>query len=58
MARPTVSTPLSWDEVEEGDAEALVFDAGDVLDRLEDQGDLFAGVVELRQELPDLAAGG
>jgi bifunctional non-homologous end joining protein LigD len=58
MARPTVSTPLSWEEVEEGDAEALVFEAGDVLDRLEDQGDLFAGVVELRQELPDLAGGG
>jgi bifunctional non-homologous end joining protein LigD len=58
MARPTVSTPLSWDEVEEGDAEALVFDAGDVLDRLKDHGDLFAGVVELRQELPDLAGGG
>ena len=26
--RPTVSTPLSWDEVERGDPDALVFEAG------------------------------
>ena len=52
--RPTVSTPLSWDEVEEGDADALVFEAEDVLARVESRGDLFAPVVELEQRLPEL----
>jgi bifunctional non-homologous end joining protein LigD len=50
--RPTVSTPLRWEELE--DPEALVFEASDVLERAEEHGDLFAPVVELRQELPDL----
>jgi bifunctional non-homologous end joining protein LigD len=52
--RPTVSTPLAWDEVEAGDADALVFEADDVLARVEEHGDLFAPVAELEQELPDL----
>ncbi len=52
--RPTVSTPLSWDEVEAGDPEALVFEADDVLARVEEHGDLFAPVLELEQSLPDL----
>jgi bifunctional non-homologous end joining protein LigD len=50
--RPTVSTPLAWEELE--DPDSLVFEAGDVLERVEQHGDLFAPVVELRQELPDL----
>jgi bifunctional non-homologous end joining protein LigD len=50
--RPTVSTPLAWDELD--DPAALVFEAADVLDRFEEHGDLFAPVVELRQELPAL----
>ncbi len=50
--RPTVSTPLRWEELD--DPDALVFDASDVLQRVEDDGDLFAPVVELEQELPDL----
>jgi bifunctional non-homologous end joining protein LigD len=56
--RPTVSTPVTWEEVEVvaegGDASTLVFEAGDVLDRIERQGDLFAPVLELEQELPEL----
>jgi bifunctional non-homologous end joining protein LigD len=56
--RPTVSTPVSWDEVEHAaekdDADSLVFEAGDVLDRVERQGDLFAPVLELEQTLPEL----
>ena len=56
--RPTASTPVSWDEVEgtanSGDGSALVFEAGDVLKRIEDKGDLFAPVLELEQELPEL----
>jgi bifunctional non-homologous end joining protein LigD len=50
--RPTVSTPVSWEELE--DPSALVFEAADVLERVESEGDLFAPVAELRQELPDL----
>jgi bifunctional non-homologous end joining protein LigD len=52
--RPTVSTPLLWDEVEAGDPDALVFEADDVLARVEEHGDLFAPVAELRQSLPEL----
>ncbi len=56
-ARPTASTPLSWEEVEEcaerEDPDLLVFEAKDVLDRVEGHGDLFAPVLELHQELPD-----
>jgi bifunctional non-homologous end joining protein LigD len=56
--RPTVSTPVTWDEVERAvekeDADSLVFEAGDVLKRIERDGDLFAPVLELKQELPEL----
>ena len=50
--RPTVSTPLSWDEL--NDPEALTFDSAEVLERLDEHGDLFAGVLELEQKLPAL----
>jgi bifunctional non-homologous end joining protein LigD len=56
--RPTVSTPVKWDEVEaaadSGDGSNLVFEASDVLERIEQHGDLFAPVLELQQELPEL----
>jgi bifunctional non-homologous end joining protein LigD len=56
--RPTVSTPLEWDEVETaldgGRAEALVFDHVAVLERVEAKGDLFAPLISEEQELPDL----
>jgi len=55
--RPTVSTPVTWDEVaqaaEAGNAEALVFEAPQVLDRVAAHGDLFAPVVTLEQTLPE-----
>ncbi|MBA2349465.1 MAG: DNA ligase D [Solirubrobacterales bacterium] len=55
-ARPTVSTPVTWEEVracaETGDPEQLVFTAGEVLDRVASQGDLFAGVLSTVQRLP------
>jgi bifunctional non-homologous end joining protein LigD len=58
--RPTVSTPLEWDEVQRlaGDEnpEAVVFEAGDVIERVAEHGDLFAPVLELEQELPGLEA--
>ena len=50
---PTVSTPVTWDEVEAGaDGEPLSFEASDVLARIEDQGDLFAHVLTTKQDLP------
>jgi bifunctional non-homologous end joining protein LigD len=52
--RPTISTPLSWDEVEEGDPDALVFEPDDVLARVAGHGDLFEPVATLEQRLPDL----
>jgi bifunctional non-homologous end joining protein LigD len=56
--RPTVSTPVTWNEVEavadSGDGSTLVFEADAVLDRIERQGDLFAPVLELQQDLPEL----
>jgi bifunctional non-homologous end joining protein LigD len=56
--RPTASTPVTWDEVElaadSGDGSPLVFEAGAVLERIEQHGDLFAPVLELKQDLPEL----
>jgi bifunctional non-homologous end joining protein LigD len=58
--RPTVSTPVTWDEVaaaaDAADAGLLVFEAGDVLKRFEAKGDLFTPAVELVQPLPSLSA--
>ncbi|HEY1802747.1 MAG TPA: non-homologous end-joining DNA ligase [Terriglobales bacterium] len=57
--RPTVSTPVSWDEVEQAlkkkDANLLRFEAEQVLKRVDKLGDLFAPVRELKQKLPKLA---
>ena len=55
--QPTVSTPLRWEEVEavteSRDPDDLVFTAPEVVERVAEHGDLFAGVVELHQTLPD-----
>jgi bifunctional non-homologous end joining protein LigD len=57
--RPTASTPVTWEEVEEASrkkkAEKLVFEAGQVLARCEKMGDLFAPLLTLEQKLPKLA---
>jgi bifunctional non-homologous end joining protein LigD len=54
--RPSVSTPVTWDEVaavvDSGDPDTLVFEAPDVLARVARHGDLFAPVAELEQSLP------
>jgi len=56
--RPTVSTPLDWDEVEalleSGDPDSAVFEADRLLDRVQERGDLFEPVLSLRQDLPEL----
>jgi bifunctional non-homologous end joining protein LigD len=55
-SHPTVSTPITWDEVQacldKGDASYLRFESDDVLDRVEEYGDLFAQVLTLKQKLP------
>jgi bifunctional non-homologous end joining protein LigD len=54
--RPTVSTPVSWDEVESclkaGDPNKLVFDSDQVLKRVAKLGDLFEPVIKKKQKLP------
>jgi bifunctional non-homologous end joining protein LigD len=54
--RPTVSTPLRWDEVEaaaeSGDPDELSFTSDDVLARVAEHGDLFAPVAVIEQPLP------
>jgi bifunctional non-homologous end joining protein LigD len=57
--RPTVSTPLGWEEVEAAvaqgtSAEALTFEYAQVLDRVERDGDLFKPALSVEQRLPDL----
>jgi bifunctional non-homologous end joining protein LigD len=56
---PTVSTPVKWEEVEhllkKKDANLLVFEAGEVLKRVEKMGDLFEPVLKRKQKLPEPA---
>ena len=56
-AHPTVSTPVTWEEVgaalKKKSARLLSFEAPDVLKRVEKEGDLFAPVLRLKQKLPD-----
>jgi len=56
--RPTVSTPVDWDEVQAchdaGDPELLVFDTDAVLARVAERGDLFAPALSVVQRLPKL----
>ncbi len=58
--RPTVSTPVTWKEVEQclkkGDPGILVFDSEQVLKRTAKSVDLFEPVLKLKQKLPPLAA--
>jgi bifunctional non-homologous end joining protein LigD len=53
---PTVSTPVTWDEVattlKKKSAKPLTFEAAEVLRRVEKHGDLFAPVLNLKQKLP------
>src|SRR3954447_10324236 len=52
-ATPTVSTPVTWDEVEScRRAEDLRFTSNDVLARVEQHGDLFAPTLDGGQSLP------
>jgi bifunctional non-homologous end joining protein LigD len=55
MEQPTVSTPLSWDEVAEAASRSsgarLSFLTEDVLQRIEKMGDLFEPVLKMKQKI-------
>jgi bifunctional non-homologous end joining protein LigD len=55
---PTVSTPITWNEVaetaERGTPSSLVFESADVLERVERHGDLFEPVLQKHQQIPPL----
>ncbi len=57
---PTVSTPVKWEEVEhllkKKDATLLVFEAEQVIKRVEKFGDLFEPTLKLKQKLPKFPA--
>ena len=57
---PTVSTPVTWDEVDDalaaGEPQRLSFEWQQVLERVERHGDLMADVLHTEQELPRLSA--
>ena len=54
--RPTVSTPLKWEEVErclkKSDPTLLVYESDQVLERVAKYGDLFEPVLKLKQKMP------
>ncbi len=59
--RPTVSTPVTWDEVhdtlERNDTDAFTFEATDVLERVADGDDHYAASLTVHQVLPELQPG-
>ena len=56
MERPTVSTPLTWDEVSNAASRTSgfrpSFETEQVLQRIETMGDLFEPVLKMKQKLP------
>jgi bifunctional non-homologous end joining protein LigD len=56
--RPTVSTPVSWEEVaachDRGEEALLTFAYDEVLARVDKQGDLFAPALSVTQQLPNI----
>src|SRR5499427_8176180 len=58
--RPTVSTPVTWEEVQrtaqKEDPDLLVFESSKTLKRAEEMGDLYEPVLKLKQKLPPVDA--
>jgi bifunctional non-homologous end joining protein LigD len=55
MDRPTVSAPVSWQELAyaaKANTSHLAFCAGDMIKRVKKDGDLFTAALELKQKLP------
>ena len=55
VANAAVSTPITWDELDDPDLRPDRWDIRTVLERIKKRGDLFAPALTLEQELPDLA---
>ncbi len=54
ITQPSVSTPLTWDEMSDAQSAAdLVFTAADIPDRIEEHGDLLADMDKRRAAIPD-----
>lgn len=57
--RPTVSTPVTWNEIKKAlskkDASLLTFEADQTLKRVAKQGDLFMPVLKEKQKLPAIS---
>lgn len=56
--RPTVSTPVTWNEIEavlkKRNPEELVFDSAAAIERVKRFGDLFEPVLKLKQKIPKI----
>jgi len=57
--QPTVSTPVTWDELrlagKKEDESRLVFEADEVISRVKKKGDLFEPVLKMKQKLPEFS---
>jgi bifunctional non-homologous end joining protein LigD len=54
VAGGSVSAPISWDELEDPQLRPNGWSIRSILPRLAERGDLFAGSIELEQDLPPL----
>jgi bifunctional non-homologous end joining protein LigD len=54
VAAASVSAPIAWDELDDPELAPGRWDLRSVFDRLRTVGDLFAGILELEQDLPPL----
>jgi len=58
QSHPTVSTPVTWDEIQEAwdtrDTSGLIFEYPQVLERVDNLGDLFSEVLTRKQILPSI----
>jgi len=50
-----VSAPIEWDELDDPKLTPDRFTMSTILDRLDDRGDLFQGVLNDPQELPEIS---
>ena len=54
VAGASVSAPIVWDELEDPNLRSDRWDIATIVVRVEERGDLFAGALELEQQLPSL----
>ena len=57
VPRAGVSVPITWDELDDPDLRPDRWDLKSAVARVESVGDLFAGALTLKQELPPLVGG-